>query len=267
LPITGHTGWSDDPSFVFAHTDEVCHALFRQKPHDPSAPYDGYVEDDDTEESARAGLLPAVEPIATQDDPTFWNRFARVYDLATASGDAGLDEAAAYVATYLDEHDVVLDAACGTGAFALRVAPHVGFVGACDFAQNMVDQAAARAGQAGLENVAFGLGDTCALDFADRTFDAAIAGNVIHLLAEPERALAELKRVVRPGGVIALPTYVNAEDTDGRFLGLIKAAGFSASHEWDEQGYLAFLQDAGMDVIDHRRFDAKQPLVVAICRA
>ena len=206
-------------------------------------------------------------PIATQDDPTFWNRFARVYDLATGSGDAGLDEAADYIATFLDRYDVVLDAACGTGAFARRIAPHVGFVGACDFAQRMVTQAADRARREGLENVSFGPGDICALDFADNTFDAAIAGNVIHLLAEPERALAELSRVVRPGGIIALPTYVNAEDDDSRFLSLIKAAGFSANHEWDEQGYLAFLRNAGLDVIDHRRFDAKQPLSVAICRA
>ncbi len=51
--ITGHTGWSDDLSFVFAHKDKVCNSLKKQKPHDPSAPYDGYDESDDTEERAR----------------------------------------------------------------------------------------------------------------------------------------------------------------------------------------------------------------------
>ncbi len=51
--ITGHTGWTDDLDFAFAHRDKVCNAWFRQKPHDSSAPYDAYDESDDTEEKAR----------------------------------------------------------------------------------------------------------------------------------------------------------------------------------------------------------------------
>ena len=57
MVITGHTGWSDDLDFVFAHRTEVCNGLRRQKPHDPRAPYDGYDESDDTEEKARTVLL------------------------------------------------------------------------------------------------------------------------------------------------------------------------------------------------------------------
>ena len=56
--ITGHTGWTDDMDFAFAHTDEICNAL-RRKPKvcDPKAPYDGFDERDDTEENARKGFL------------------------------------------------------------------------------------------------------------------------------------------------------------------------------------------------------------------
>lgn len=50
--ITGHTGWTDDLDFAFAHRAEICKP-FTKKYVDPTAPYDGYVEDDDTEESAR----------------------------------------------------------------------------------------------------------------------------------------------------------------------------------------------------------------------
>ncbi|MBQ9005641.1 MAG: methyltransferase domain-containing protein [Atopobiaceae bacterium] len=264
--ITGHTGWTDDLDFVFAHTDEVCHAFFRQKPHDPKAPYDAYIEDDDTEQAARSGLLPAVEPIAAPRDAGFWNRFAGVYDFATRSGDAGLAQAADYVATFLDEHDVVLDAACGTGAFACRLAPCVGFVAGCDLAPKMVQQAARKAEKLGLDNVAFGEGDLCALDFANDVFDAAVAGNVLHLLSDPQVALSELQRVVRPGGIVAIPNYVNAEAEDRRFLSLIEAVGFSSEHEWDEPGFLAFLSQEGLQVVEHRSFVAKQPLCVAICR-
>ena len=61
--ITGHTGWSDDMDFVFAHTDLVCNASRKQKPHDPNAPYDGYDESDDTKEKARTVRLEKALPV------------------------------------------------------------------------------------------------------------------------------------------------------------------------------------------------------------
>jgi len=54
--ITGHTGWSDDLDFVFAHRTELCKP-FTKRYSDPEAPYDGYVEDDDTEQRARTQRL------------------------------------------------------------------------------------------------------------------------------------------------------------------------------------------------------------------
>ena len=58
--ITGHTGWTDDLDFAFAHRAELCKP-FTEKYTDPAAPYDGYVEDDDTEESARTVPLGKVK--------------------------------------------------------------------------------------------------------------------------------------------------------------------------------------------------------------
>lgn len=51
--ITGHTGWTDDMDFAFAHIDEICNALHKKpKVHDPRAVYDAYDESDDTKEQA-----------------------------------------------------------------------------------------------------------------------------------------------------------------------------------------------------------------------
>ena len=58
--ITGHTGWSQGPDFAFEHRDQVCNSLKKQKPHDPTAPYDGYDEREDTESRARTVRLPSV---------------------------------------------------------------------------------------------------------------------------------------------------------------------------------------------------------------
>ena len=58
--ITGHTGWTDDLDFAFLHRTELCKP-FTKKYVDPSAPYDGYEEDDDTEQNARNNLLGKVK--------------------------------------------------------------------------------------------------------------------------------------------------------------------------------------------------------------
>ena len=52
----GHTGWTDDFRFAFAHKDQLC-SPFKKRVHDPSAPYDAYDESDDTEENAKSGYL------------------------------------------------------------------------------------------------------------------------------------------------------------------------------------------------------------------
>ena len=62
--ITGHTGWSDELDFVFAHKDQVCNSMKKQKPHDPNAPYDGYDEREDTEDKARNVRLEKALPVS-----------------------------------------------------------------------------------------------------------------------------------------------------------------------------------------------------------
>ena len=54
--LTGHTGWTDNFTFAFAHKDKLC-SPFKKRVHDPSAPYDAYDESDDTEERSKSGYL------------------------------------------------------------------------------------------------------------------------------------------------------------------------------------------------------------------
>ena len=199
-------------------------------------------------------------------DARFWNRFAFAYDFATRSGDAGLREAAGFIATFLARDARVLDAACGTGAFACAIAPQVGEVVTSDYASKMVGRTRAKVERLGLSNVSCCEGDITVLPFGIASFDAAVAGNVIHLLEDPMAGILELRRVVKPGGIIALPTYVNAEDQERRFLKLIEALGFSARNEWTRTSYLEFVGTTGLELLESHMFAAKQPLCVAICK-
>ena len=59
---------------------------------------------------------------------------------------------------------------------------------------------------------------------------------------------------------------MNEEDTDRRFLKLAGAVGFTVYSEWDTPAFLEFLTSCGLKVIEHRNFEARQPLCIAICQ-
>lgn len=198
---------------------------------------------------------------------SFWDVAAPVYDLATVRGQAGARQAVAYTAERLSPADLLLDAACGTGLFACALAPQVWRVLACDISPAMVARTRAKARRKKLGNLAARTGDITALPLVDDAVDAAVAGNVLHLLEQPERAVSELKRVVRPGGYIAVPCYVltgNAQGAGRRPL--LQRAGFSPAQQWQVEDLLSHLEHWGLQVEDHQVFAAFRPLCVARCR-
>ncbi len=99
-----------------------------------------------------------------------------------------------------------LDVGCGTGDDAARMAERVGPSGSVlgiDFSAAMVEESRRRWGEGGLP-LRFSVGDVHALALDDASFDAARADRMFQHLAAPEKALAEMIRVLRPGGRIVL---------------------------------------------------------------
>jgi SAM-dependent methyltransferase len=150
----------------------------------------------------------------------------------------------------------LLDVGCGPGTItidlAARVAP--GRVVGIDRADDVIVQATAAASEQGATNVTFQTGDVYALDFDDASFDVVHAHQVLQHLTDPVAALEEMRRVLRPGGVLGVRdsdyaafawaphdslldrwlalyhelTQRNGAEADaGRFLlGWVQAAGF-----------------------------------------
>ncbi|MEV7425346.1 class I SAM-dependent methyltransferase [Streptomyces sp. NPDC091212] len=113
---------------------------------------------------------------------------------------------AAYLLPELRPGQDVLDVGCGPGTItadlAARVAP--GTVTAVDAAGDVLDKAREAAASAGVDNVRFAVADVHALDFPDDSFDVVHAHQVLQHVGDPVRALRELRRVCRPGGVVAV---------------------------------------------------------------
>lgn len=100
----------------------------------------------------------------------------------------------------------ILDVGCGFGLETLRLAgkagPDVGVHG-IDLSSQFIEEAIRRAGAAGL-SARFQVGDARSLPFADDHFDVVRAERILIYLPDPEAALAEMKRVARPGAAISL---------------------------------------------------------------
>lgn len=112
---------------------------------------------------------------------------------------------AAYLIGELRPGQAVLDVGCGPGTITADLAALVapGRVTAVDTSRDVLDRAAETAGERGLENVEFVAADVHSLDFPDDSFDVVHAHQVLQHVGDPVRALREMRRVCRPGGVVA----------------------------------------------------------------
>ncbi len=114
------------------------------------------------------------------------------------------ETSAAYLLPHLRPTDVLLDVGAGPGTITADLAGRVAQVVGLDPAPAAVDAARALAASRGVTNVRFDLGDVYALDAADDTYDVVHAHQVLQHLGDPVAALREMRRVCRPGGLVAV---------------------------------------------------------------
>ena len=110
---------------------------------------------------------------------------------------------AAYLLPHLQAGQRLLDVGCGPGTITADLAGFVTSVTGLDQAEEVLDQARQAATARGLTNVDFTTGDVHALDFPDESFDVVHAHQVLQHVGDPVRALREMRRVCRPGGIVA----------------------------------------------------------------
>jgi len=145
--------------------------------------------------NVRSGTLPP------EGVETMFDRIAPVYDVMNRVMTAGLDQRwrRATVRAVVEPGDRVLDGACGTGDLAVIASKAGATVTGLDFSEAMLERARRKA--PGLEWIR---GDLLALPFDDDSFDAATVGFGVRNVADLPGAIAELRRVLRPGGRVAI---------------------------------------------------------------
>ena len=138
----------------------------------------------------------------------FDDEAASLLERAYATTDMVLQREASRKSLRASSGESILDLGSGPGFLACEIAEEVGETGrvfAVDISSDMNSISATRAAAAGLsDRIEISEGDATALTFPDSAFDAAVSTQVIEYLADPDAALVELARVLRPGGRLVL---------------------------------------------------------------
>ena len=197
----------------------------------------------------------------------FWDIAARYYDFFEKIYNGKVyRELGSRVAEYISESDNVLECACGTGCITKSIAKKCNTLIATDFSEGMLLQA--RKNCKDIDNITFAQANILSLEYADSTFDKIVAGNVIHLLDEPQKAMNELMRVCKLGGILIMPTYVNiCEDGKPSFIvNFLEMLGLKFKRQFSPESYKEFFQKMGYTDVSFNLVEGKMPWCIAIIK-
>ena len=194
---------------------------------------------------------------------TFWDRTAKSYDHFMKKDHKAYKQMYSLIYPVV-RHKQVLELATGTGLIAKHIVRSADHIEATDASQEMIEQAKQDVKSTKLY---FSVQDMFHLPYADQSFDVVIVANALHIVPEPEKALSEIRRVLKDDGVLIAPTFTHA---DNAFFGKVKAffmklAGFPLHSKWTSHEYLVFLRENGWTVQKSTVLKASFPLVYAEC--
>ena len=184
-------------------------------------------------------------------DARFWDRIAARYSRKDVPDQAAYETKLAKTDSYLEPDDRVLEIGCGTGTTALHHAPKVGHIQATDISGNMIDIAREKAAAAGVGNVSFEVSSIDDLDSAPGQYDVILAHSILHLIEDVPRTLRQLRRMLKPGGLLIQSTPFIADSVPwlgwvaplGRRLGVLPRINI-----FGEQAFLQWMGEAGFEI-------------------
>ena len=194
---------------------------------------------------------------------TFWDRNAGRYDRFMRKDRAAYDEMYELIRPIV-RHKTVLELATGTGLIAKHIVNAAAHIEATDASAEMIAEAKRDNHSTKLH---FSVQDMFRLPYAEESFDVVIVSNALHIVPQPEKALAEIHRVLKDDGVLIAPTFTHAENS---IFGMIRAffmklAGFPLHSKWTSEEYLRFLRQNSWTVRKSAVLKASFPLTYAEC--
>lgn len=199
----------------------------------------------------------------------FWDKMAQRYAARPVKDVPAYEKTLARTRSYLSRQDRVLEMGCGTGTTALLLAGAVGHVTATDISANMIAIGREKAVVRGVENVDFAQATPFDAPFAEESFDAVLAFNLLHLIDDVPHALARMGRLVKPGGclITKTPCLAGQNPIFRPMIGLLRLVGRAP--------YVNFLSvpqledaitAAGFEILEAGDFPRKPPAHFVVAR-
>ena len=194
----------------------------------------------------------------------FWDRNAGRYDRFMRKDRAAYDEMYELIRPVV-KAKTVLELATVTGLIAKHIVNAAAHIEATDASAEMIAEAKRDNRSAKLH---FSVQDVFRLPYADKSFfDVVIVSNALHIVQQPEKALQEIKRVLKDDGVLIAPTFTHAENS---FSGKVRAffmkrVGFPLHSKWTSEEYMRFLRQNGWTVRKSVVLKASFPLTYTEC--
>ena len=198
-----------------------------------------------------------------QEHKNFWDKNAGRYDRFMRKDQVAYDEMCELIQPVV-KAKTVLELATGTGLIAKHIVNAAAHIEATDASAEMIAEAKRDNRSAKLY---FSVQDMFCLPYAEESFDVVIVSNALHIVPQPEKALQEIKRVLKDDGTLIAPTFTHAGNS---FSGKVKAffmklAGFPLHSRWTSEEYLRFLRQNGWTVRKSAVLKASFPLTYAEC--
>ena len=198
-----------------------------------------------------------------QEHKNFWDKNAGRYDRFMRKDRAAYDEMYELIRPVV-RHKTVLELATGTGLIAKHIVNAAAHIEATDASPEMIAEAKRNNRSAKLH---FSVQDMFRLPYANQSFNVVIVSNALHIVPQPEKALQEIKRVLKDDGVLIAPTFTHAGNS---FPGKVRAffmklAGLPLHSRWTSAEYLRFLRQNGWTVRKSAVLKASFPLTYAEC--
>ena len=136
----------------------------------------------------------------------FWDKVAAKYAKKPVPDEAAYQKKLAQTQRFLSADMQILEFGCGTGSTAIQHAAYVKHIDAIDISENMLEIGRIKSKQAEIENITFTRATLLEFNADSASLDAVLGLNVIHLLADRHAVLAEVARILKPGGIFVSST-------------------------------------------------------------